>query len=62
MNIKQSLNALKPYKADQIDVPIVLNANETRNYLFQDTVAIKENFASYPNALGNPLRDKLAKK
>ncbi|MFW5842182.1 MAG: histidinol-phosphate transaminase [Bacillota bacterium] len=62
MNIKQSLNALKPYKADQIDVPIVLNANETRNYLFQDPISIKENFASYPNALGNPLRDKLATK
>jgi histidinol-phosphate aminotransferase len=60
MKTRSSIATLVPYRSKQLDVPIVLNANETRNYLFPDGVPIDLPLARYPETNADSLRDDLA--
>jgi histidinol-phosphate aminotransferase len=60
MKTRSSIATLVPYRSKQLDVPIVLNANETRNYLFPDGFPIDLPFARYPETNADSLRDDLA--
>jgi len=62
MKVKSSIETLVPYRSKQLDVPIVLNANETRNYLFPGGFPIEIAFEKYPNTNADELRDELAKR
>ncbi len=59
---KEYLNELKPYNPNQIDASIVLSANESTNYLFEDGVSFEKDTSKYPEANGDSLRLKLAEK
>lgn len=60
MKIKSNIQTLIPYRSKQVDVPIVLNANETRNYLFPTGYAVELDFQKYPNTNADELRQALA--
>lgn len=62
MKVKANIASLIPYESKQIDVPIVLNANESSNYLFPTGFPIQIAFEKYPDSNANSLRDALATK
>lgn len=60
MKTRTSIANLVPYRSKQLDVPIVLNANETRNYLFPEGFPVELPFARYPETNADSLREDLA--
>lgn len=59
---RKNIQELKPYKAVQIDADFILNANETENYLYPQGYKVKRNYALYPEAQGQTLRQEIGKK
>ena len=62
MKTKKSIEELIKYEAKQFNTKIVLSANETKNYLFEDGYTFKNNFSKYTEVNGDTLRKALAKK
>lgn len=62
MKIRSSIESLIPYESQQVNVPTILNANETENYLFPNGFNFDIQFEKYPNSNGDALREALAKK
>jgi histidinol-phosphate aminotransferase len=62
MKVKPNIETLIPYESKQIDVPIVLNANESSNYLFPNGFPLQIAFEKYPNSNADSLRNALATK
>lgn len=62
MKAKESVEKLIKYEAKQMDAKIILNANETTNYLFDSGYQFSHDFSRYPEVNGDSLRTELAKK
>ncbi len=60
MKIKQAVKDLKPYQVNDIEASIILNANETRNYLFNQGLTLDFDTSRYPNTLADTLRYSLS--
>jgi histidinol-phosphate aminotransferase len=59
---KSFLTDLKAYNPNQIDADIVLSANESRNYLFENGFTFDQDTSKYPEANADSLREALASK
>lgn len=62
MKINPLINNIKPYTVDPIKVDIVLNANETKQYLFDEITLEQINVSKYPDTNAFELRKKLSEK
>jgi len=58
---KSYLKDMVAYKPNQIDADIVLSANESKNYLFQEGTLFNQDTSRYPEANADSLRKALAK-
>ncbi|MEC9485317.1 MAG: histidinol-phosphate transaminase [Candidatus Izemoplasma sp.] len=61
MKIKQAIQALRPYQVNDLQADIILNANETKNYLFDKGITLDFNTSKYPNTFADSLRESLSK-
>ena len=61
MDVKESVKVLKPYKANQVECRIKLDANEGKNYLFKEGFDLsKEALNLYPDTDSTYLRTLIA--
>lgn len=62
MKINPLIESLKPYTVDPVQVDIVLNANETKQYLFDEATLGQLDVSKYPDTNAIELRKKLSEK
>lgn len=61
MKINPNINQLVPYQAKQLNATIILNANESPNFLYPNGFRIDTQMNRYPNTTSDPLREALSK-